>query len=70
MFLVAADKDEKALSGCNDVALTERWIAHGPRGGFHFLLIGGNRGPGAGACDKFLRPAARFIHALLPLFHA
>ena len=40
MHFVAANEDDEALTGGDEVAFAARWIVHGVVGGFRVLLFG------------------------------
>jgi hypothetical protein len=72
VFLVSADKNNKAFSGGNHIALLKGWISQGSVRGFHFLLSRCHRIFSSCPCirDEFLRLATRILDALLPLLAA
>jgi hypothetical protein len=70
MRFLAADEDDKAVAGGDDIAFAEQGIVHRSVCGFRVLLFGLDRGSRlrAGIRDKLLRAATRLLNSLLPLF--
>ena len=70
MLFVVTDENKETLLGCNDVTIPKRWIAHRSVGCFCFFLIGriGILFARPRGRHEFLRPAARILYPLLPLF--
>lgn len=70
LVLVAADKDQEAPAGGNNVAWLKTGVVHGPLIRYlGVLLFGGGRvgSPVAGVRDERLGALTGVLHALLPL---